>query len=286
MIVDLTGQDTNTGGAGDDILIGGAVVNGEGGDDIFISTGAAQNVTVFGSGGADIYFGSDDSAETYAYVQRLLESDPANPDVIYNFQSGQDIFDFSGEQAEIIFIGDAAFSASNDFITEARFEDGFLEMDLDGDQVADLAFELVGVDTFTADDLAGFVTDSAADGPPPVELPINTVFGNIGTDTFVASDEFREIYRYNFFADDSPVDAPDTIQNFEPGVDSIFFGELITRVDYLGDAAFSGDADPLLGIEARFEDGRLEIDEDSDAIADKVIILEGVETLTADEFFL
>ncbi|MEJ6404014.1 calcium-binding protein [Yoonia sp. 2307UL14-13] len=285
IILDPDGEDVITGGGGNDILIGGRIMNGDGGDDLLISTGAAAAVTFIGSAGADVYFGSDDTAETYSYLQFARESDPENPDVIYNFQSGQDVFDFGGEQAEVRFIGDGEFSDADDAVTEARFENGLLELDIDNDQVADLAFELIGVDTFKVDDLEGFIIDGTAEEPEP-EPEVVQVFGNIGTDTFVGSNDVREIYRYNFFADDSPADAPDVIQNFQPGQDSIFFGELGTRVDYLGDAAFSGDADPLLGIEARFEDGRLEIDEDSDAVPDKVIILEGVETLTEADFFI
>ncbi len=280
LIFDPDGEDVITGGGGNDILIGGRIMNGDGGDDLLISTGVAENVTILGSAGGDVIIGSDNSAETYAYIQFLGQSEPENPDTIFNFQVGQDTFDFGGEQAEIIFIGSGAFSASDDSVTEARFQDSVLELDLDGDQTADLVFNLIGVDSLTADDIIG------ASAAPSQDLPVEQVFGNIGSDTFVGSDDIREVYRYNFFAEDSPSDAPDVIQNFTPGQDSIFFGELITRVDYLGESAFSGAADPLLGIEARFEDGRLEIDENSDAVADKLIILEGVQTLSETEFFM
>ncbi len=152
-IIDPDGEDTITGGDDNDVLIGGRVMNGDEGDDLLISTGSADSVIMIGSGGSDTYFGSDDSEEVYSYVQFLEQSDPAAPDVIFNFQSGQDSFDFGGEQASVLFIDDAEFSGTDDFVTEARFEDGLLEFDMDGDQVADMAIVLVGVDSITADDI-------------------------------------------------------------------------------------------------------------------------------------
>jgi Ca2+-binding RTX toxin-like protein len=272
LIYDRTGKDTITGGDGNDILFGGVVMNGDAGDDVLISNGAAPSVTMIGSAGSDTYFGSNASSETYSYVLFLDESTPENPDTIYNFQSGQDRFDFSGEQPSVVFVGDAAFSGRDDSVAEARFQNELLEIDVDGDQAADLAYRLVGVDSITAEDIVPTVIE-------PAELPRQEVFGAQVTGTFAASDDVEEVFRYNLFGGDSTADAPDVIQNFKPGQDSFFFSELGTRIDYIGADAFSGNPDPLLGIEARFADERLEIDENGDAVADQVIVLEGVQNL-------
>ncbi|MEM8692717.1 MAG: hypothetical protein AAGG57_12640 [Pseudomonadota bacterium] len=281
LLWDPNGEDVLLGGSGDDIMIGGSTAFAGDGDDLIISTSTAGGpVDVFGGSGADTMIGSDQGVEIYRYNLFAPDSTPDTPDTILNFQRGQDSFQFGELIARVDFLGDAAFSgnANPDLVIEARFADGRLEFDEDSDAVADKVIILEGVDTLTAEDLG-------VSAPEPAEETTVQVFGGIGTDTFVGDDNTREVYRYNLFADDSPADAPDVIQNLQPGQDSLFFGELGTRIDFLGDAAFSGDPDPNLGIEARFADSRLEIDEDADAVADKVIILEGIQSVTEAELF-
>lgn len=119
------------------------VVDGNGGDD-----------AVNGGGGAD-RFVFDDASESPAQA----------PDLVFDFDSVQgDRIDVSGidaisdtvENEEFIFIGDDTFSGS---AGELRFvqdhADGLLEGDVNGDATADFTIELLGVTSFTGDDILG-----------------------------------------------------------------------------------------------------------------------------------
>ncbi|MGD1883440.1 MAG: calcium-binding protein [Paracoccaceae bacterium] len=178
---------------------------------------------------------------------------------------GNDVI-FGGEGVDRVDGG-----AGNDLLWDPNGEDVLLGGS--GDDIM-----IGGSTAFAGDGDDLIISTSTAGGPVDV-------FGGSGADTMIGSDQGVEIYRYNLFAPDSTPDTPDTILNFQRGQDSFQFGELIARVDFLGDAAFSGNANPNLGIEARFADGRLEFDEDSDAVDDKVIILEGIQSVTEAELF-
>ncbi|MBM7067120.1 hypothetical protein [Actibacterium sp. 188UL27-1] len=119
------------------------------GDDLTISSVGENSLIPVGLGQNTI-IGSDSVAEDFRFVFTPVESDPQAPDVIFNLQQGQNEINFA-ETPALNFIGDGAFNV-DDTVLQARYENGTLEFDRDGDGDADLAVVLVWVDDLTADD--------------------------------------------------------------------------------------------------------------------------------------
>ncbi len=147
------GNDTLIGGEGYDTLLGGEgndLLRGDGGYDI-LNGGAGYDVMTGGSGYDSFVFEAiTDSAASGRYI-----------DVISDFEaSGFDVIDLSaidanlsvaGDQA-FAFIGTDAFSGSGGELryTAAR-SSALVEIDLDGDGVADFQLSVRGTDTLTED---------------------------------------------------------------------------------------------------------------------------------------
>jgi Ca2+-binding RTX toxin-like protein len=159
-----TGDDTLSGGSGDDILDGGS------GDDVL--SGGDGNDELTGGDGNDELTGGDETdqltgglgADRFIFGE-VAESPAQAPDLVFDFNAVQgDQIDVSGIDAisgtteidEFIFVGDDAFSGS---AGELRFvhdgTDGLLEGDVNGDGVADMSIELLGVTSLTGDDILG-----------------------------------------------------------------------------------------------------------------------------------
>jgi Ca2+-binding RTX toxin-like protein len=130
------GADTMRGLGGNDVLYGyagGDTLDGGAGNDLLV--GGAGRDTLTGGAGADRF-----------RIENASDSSPSAADRILDFQSGLDKIDLSGFDANnLSFVGKKAFSGAGD---EVRFTKTntttFVEVDLDGDRIADLQIELNG----------------------------------------------------------------------------------------------------------------------------------------------
>lgn len=133
------GNDQLFGGAGDDVL------SGQDGNDILMGGGGADQLE--GGRGADVF-----------RYDAVWDAKPGAGEVILDFDSSEDdLIDLAILDADSTQTGDQAFTyiGSSDFTKEAgelRFAGGMLYGDTDGDGLADLEVELVGVTALTVDD--------------------------------------------------------------------------------------------------------------------------------------
>jgi serralysin len=120
----LAGTDSLDGGAGDDVLVGGL------GRDMLI-----------GGAGADLFL-----------LESADDSRPAARDRILDFQAGTDKIDLSS-LGEFVFIQRNAFSGTPEEVRYTRgIETTMVEIDMDGDRVADIQIEVAGMVNLTAND--------------------------------------------------------------------------------------------------------------------------------------
>lgn len=144
-LVGHKGDDRLEGGNADDRLIGGDGddrLDGGDGDDI-----------LRGDRGRDVYFGGA-GADIFVFA----DPDPVGPgderSVIADFETGVDRIDLSGMDADVTNSGPGAEASPDDAFTfikdrafkgvagQLRQEDNVVEADMDGDSVADFAFQL------------------------------------------------------------------------------------------------------------------------------------------------
>ncbi|RVU39407.1 hypothetical protein EOI86_09270 [Hwanghaeella grinnelliae] len=119
------------------------------GNDTIINIGASGTIFTLGDGG-DVATGASVASDIFEYVAQT-DADVGELEQITNFQAGTDEIDISTLiQGTFAYIGAAGFSESGN--TEARFVDGTetLEIDLNGDAVADMEIIMNGI---TANDL-------------------------------------------------------------------------------------------------------------------------------------
>ncbi|MBT6093607.1 MAG: hypothetical protein HOH04_01915 [Rhodospirillaceae bacterium] len=146
------GNDNLLGGGGADTVVGGAgndSLQGNGGDDQLI--GGAGIDVMFGNGGSDRF------VFDLAAVQAESGIGAGNRDTIKDFEADAasgavDTIEFTGA-ASFTFVGDESQSfagggASGRFNSQTKI----LELDADGDQIADMEIELLNVDGANLDD--------------------------------------------------------------------------------------------------------------------------------------
>ncbi len=150
----------NLAGSGfDDRLIGSKSKNeiiGGAGDDFL--DGLSGNDTLRGDAGADTMVGGA-KKDTFTYFD--LTDSPAiagAQDLIVDFTLGDDLIDFTGiddtNAALLPFLGHNVLftGAAGEFRSEDNGASTIIEIDADGDTVADLRIDVVGVVVFTAAD--------------------------------------------------------------------------------------------------------------------------------------
>lgn len=154
------GEDTLDGGAGNDLMLGGAlhdVLYARTGNDTLI--GGAGRDSLYGEEGDDVIEGGnarDDlrggaGADTFVF-SRFEDSTTAAPDKIFDFATGVDHIDLSALGAT--WVGTAAFSGAADELRLYRLGGvSRLEMDHDGDGVADVTILLVNNSNVALSDL-------------------------------------------------------------------------------------------------------------------------------------
>jgi Ca2+-binding RTX toxin-like protein len=153
------GDDTAYGGSGNDLLEGGAgndSLFGQAGNDAI--NGGAGDDLINGNGGGDLLTGGA-GADTFQYLS-VLESLFSNRDIVTDFVAGEDIFDFSGVDANTLlsgddaftFIGAGAFSGAGQLRFVTNGTDGWIQAEVNGDNVADMVINVTGVTLVSVDD--------------------------------------------------------------------------------------------------------------------------------------
>lgn len=140
------GEDRMFGGKGDDYLEGGDANDrmlGDGGDDILIGGAGRDNIT--GGLGADTFLFENVSDSAFGTSEQ---------DRIFDFTQGEDQIDLSG-----VFNGDLEFYGSGSFnnaagvrLIENSSGATVVDVDVDGNNVADMRFFVLGLTGLTADD--------------------------------------------------------------------------------------------------------------------------------------
>ncbi len=151
-----SGNDTLTGneaanrlesGAGNDIILG------NGGDDVLI--GGTGSDTLTGGSGAD----------SFVYQSNADSGVGIGRDVITDFTRGSDRIDVSALNASS-FVGTALFSGQAGQLRYANFDGTtIVELDSDGDRVADFQIELNGMISLGFGDFLGLESDATAAAP-------------------------------------------------------------------------------------------------------------------------
>lgn len=143
------GNDVMDGGNGNDSLLGGAghdVLRGGNGNDVLRGETGAD--IMFGGAGKDLMFGGDDAGRDVFVFRTASESRfGPNSDVVYDFVSGVDKFDFRQMDADVRMAGqqDMSFSrsvAAHSIWTVRDGEDTIVRGDVNGDRIADFAIRV------------------------------------------------------------------------------------------------------------------------------------------------
>jgi Ca2+-binding RTX toxin-like protein len=140
-----------TGNSGDNLIDGGAgrdLIHGGDGNDFITSYAGSDNDILYGDAGADVFH-----FDTYASSQ-VIGYAPSTSATVMDFMTGVDnidltLFGHGNNDHKLYWLGDAAFTGSDRL--EARFTHDVLQVDFDGDRVADVTIEVVG--SFAASDI-------------------------------------------------------------------------------------------------------------------------------------
>jgi len=153
-------------GAGNDLLFGNAAANilsAGGGTDAL--DGGAGNDTLIGGGGADTLTGGA-GADVFQFGANDHSPAGLGRDVITDFQTGSDLIDLSALNATR-YIGTGFFSGRAGEVRYAAFDGGtIVELDSNGDRIADFQIELEDFVALTFADFRGLETDASGRGGP------------------------------------------------------------------------------------------------------------------------
>jgi hypothetical protein len=149
-------------GAGNDVLNGNEAANrleSGTGDDILAGNGG--NDLLIGGAGADMLAGGSGS-DRFIYLAGGDSGVGAGRDVITDFAQGSDLIDLSGLNASK-FIGTSLFSGQAGQLRYASFDGTtIIELDSNGDRIADLQIELEGGVPLRFGDFLGLEIDGTA----------------------------------------------------------------------------------------------------------------------------
>ena len=170
------------GGAGNDVLTGNAAANrldgGAGNDRI---EGGAGNDILIGGRGSDTLVGGA-GADTFVFTSNADSAVGAMRDLLIGFEQGQDKIDLSALTASH-FIGAGNFSGRAGEVRFATFDGNtIIELDSNGDRVADFQ---VGIDrmlNLTITDLLGVETDASGGGGKLRKAQMSSVDNDVGFD--------------------------------------------------------------------------------------------------------
>ncbi len=156
-----TGRDTLNGGGGNDLLQGGAaadILNGGRGADT-LEGDAGADVLMGGMGADQLTGGADADRFDFNFLSDSWAG-AGNRDTIADFAVGVDVIDISDIDADLATAGDQAFTVIATGFTNTAGElrlavsgaDTIVEIDRNGDGVADMEVEVLGVTTLSVDD--------------------------------------------------------------------------------------------------------------------------------------
>ncbi len=160
-----TGADLLRGRAGDDTLKGGSgndvVKGGSGDDDLFggrgndiLIGGSGDNLFVGGAGSDQMRAGS--GTDTFVWKSAAESGLNAARDKVYGFETGTDMLDLSAVAPDTIaFLGTAGFTSGGTAelrLVEKRGVTTLIEVDVDGDGIADMQIQIMGTVGLTESD--------------------------------------------------------------------------------------------------------------------------------------
>lgn len=281
-------------GSGNDSLTGNDAANvlsaGAGNDSLSGGDGAD---TLIGGLGSDALTGGN-GADVFRFETAADSAVGTTRDVIADFTQGSDLIDLSAIGATT-FVGNALFGGNAGEVRAVGFDGTtIIELDADGDSIADFQLALSGQQTLGLGDFVGLTNESG--GTEGADTLTGTagadvlnalggddslnglggddlLVGGSGTDT-LAGGPGSDIFLFE--TGDSPSGAPDLIADFLRGSDRIDLSgvEGAEMFNFIGRKAFSGQAGEL---HYRYADGNtfLEADFNGDMVADFQIELAG-----------
>jgi serralysin len=275
-----TGNNTLYGGAGDDRIAlssgGDDIVNGEDGNDFLFFGGAFTNSDIVEGGAGtdtlallgnyDLTFDTNDLSG----IERLFllagnAVDPEGAAVSYNLTTI-----------------DANVGAEGLFVTAASLREGE-SLRFNGTAETDGAFRIqggAGADVFAGGAKNDFLQGGAGDDQLFGLGGNDTLIGGLGTD-LLRGGLGRDTFRFDT-AQDSSLDNPDSIADFNKGFDKIDLSRIDANTDtpeedaftFIGGAAFTGTAGELRSVfDFRSGQNRVEGDVNGDGEADFAILV-------------
>ena len=151
-LVGASGPDSLRGGSGDDLLLGGDGNDrlfGEDGDDRLL--GGAGDDTLRGGAGRDRLFG-EAGADTFVFKTAADSGLGVDADRIKDFQSGEDVIDIEGVAADLAFAAGGLTGTGPSFTLNEAGGDTDVQIDVDGDGVADMGIVVENVTGLGEDD--------------------------------------------------------------------------------------------------------------------------------------
>nr|WP_321461311.1 calcium-binding protein [uncultured Cohaesibacter sp.] len=154
------GNDKLFGGAGNDILNGGVgndTLNGGDGNDTLYA-GAGSDILNGGAGTDSMYAGNDNAVDTFVFTSVSDSSASGDHDMLYAFDSGEDVIDLSGIDASSTTAANDSFTfagtsaEANAVWYETSGSDLLVYADTNGDAIADFEIQLVHTSSVTEAD--------------------------------------------------------------------------------------------------------------------------------------
>jgi Ca2+-binding RTX toxin-like protein len=176
IIVGVTAADQMFGGTGNDLLFGGGassgfdLLDGGAGNDLLVGgaqvdqlVGGADSDVLIGGAGADQLTGGT-GADSFVFVSNADSTAGLGRDTIADFTRGSDLIDLSALNASK-FVGTALFSDQAGQVRYATFDGAtIVELDSNGDRIADFQVELAGQMALGFADFKGLEIDGTAKG--------------------------------------------------------------------------------------------------------------------------
>jgi len=296
-------------GAGNDTLTGNAAANvldsGDGSDRL---DGGAGDDVLIGGGGTDTLTGGAGN-DTFRFVSVADSTPGSGRDVITDFAEGDKI-DLSAIGAKGL-IGAGLFTGTAGQVRVVTIADTtYVELDSDGDRLADFQLEVTGgfhLDRDDFVDLRGIASEGSDElyGTAGADTlrglggndrlyglaGNDTLDGGLGNDVLVGgtgADRLTgglgaDLFRILGAGDSNAKGGRDTITDFQSGLDKIDFSALGGGLAFIGKKSFSGE-----GQEVRFTKSGsntiVEVDLDGDRLSDIQIDLTGPVNLSSTDF--
>jgi glucose/arabinose dehydrogenase len=268
--------DTINGGSGDDLIFGGSgddvVAGGIGNDELHGGNGADR---LAGGDGDDVLLG-DDGNDVFNGQAGLDAMAGGTGDDRYYVDNGGDlVLEKTGEGFDVVYTNVDYRLAVGAEIESLRANAGSADLVLDGNELANQIHGGSGNDL-----LRGFGGDDILRGDDGIDRLVggsghDLLFGGAGMDTFA----------FGSAADAGNGALRDQIRDFEDGVDQIDLRSFGADFDFIGSAAFGGQAGELRAFQAG-ANTLVAGDLDGDRAADFEILLTGPHSLSGNDFLL